>query len=82
MEQKTFDIAFKSIDDIKRFVEITTDSSGEFDLVSGRYILDGKSLMGLLSIPHDAKIRLIAKDAETSTIEKLTKFCKDVEQTT
>ncbi len=74
MEQTTFYIKLSSIDDMKEFVEITTASMGEFDLISKPFVLDGKSLMGLLSLPKGTPICLVAKDAEKETIKKLRKF--------
>ena len=43
-------ILLDSIETVKKFVSITTKFESEFDLVSGRYVIDAKSIMGIFSI--------------------------------
>lgn len=43
-------ILLDSIEKVKKFVSITTKFESEFDLVSGRYVIDAKSIMGIFSI--------------------------------
>lgn len=42
-------ILLDSIEKVKKFVSITTKFESEIDLVSGRYIIDAKSIMGIFS---------------------------------
>ena len=57
---KTVKISLNSIDKVKAFVNEVTKYDAEFDLVSGRYVIDAKSIMGIfsldLSIPIDLNI--------------------------
>ena len=53
-------ISLNSIDKVKSFVNAITQFDFDFDLISGRYVIDAKSLMGIfsldLSTPIDLKI--------------------------
>lgn len=43
-------IVLNSIDKVKKFVQTITKFDGEFELVSGRHIVDAKSIMGIFSV--------------------------------
>ena len=43
-------ILLDSIDKVKKFVSTTTKFDAEIDIVSGRYVLNAKSIMGIFSI--------------------------------
>ena len=45
-----FTIQLKSVNDVKDFVRLVSDTSYEVDLTSGRYIVDAKSIMGIFSL--------------------------------
>ena len=47
---KTVKISLNSIDKVKAFVNEVTKFSTDFDLVSGRYVIDAKSIMGIFSL--------------------------------
>ena len=47
---KTFDIQLNSINDVKIFVNTVNKYSFDIDLISGRYIVDAKSIMGIFSL--------------------------------
>ena len=44
---KTVQIYLNSIDKVKSFVNDITKFEYDFDLVSGRYVVDAKSIMGI-----------------------------------
>ena len=46
---KTVHISLNSIDKVKAFVNEITKFDNDFDLVSGRYVIDAKSIMGIFS---------------------------------
>lgn len=39
------EISLSSIDDVKQFVQTLTMFDGDFELVSGKYIVDAKSIL-------------------------------------
>ena len=43
-------IKLNTIDDIRRFVELATLYAGDIDIRSERYVVDGKSILGILSL--------------------------------
>ncbi len=44
------EISLNSIDKVKSFVNALTKFDYDFDLVSGRYVIDAKSIMGIFSL--------------------------------
>ncbi len=47
---KTVKISLNSIDKVKSFVNTVSQFDDDFDLVSGRYVIDAKSIMGIFSL--------------------------------
>ncbi|MGN0383558.1 MAG: HPr family phosphocarrier protein [Eubacterium sp.] len=66
---KTVTISLNSIDKVKSFVNDITKFNSDFDLVSGRYVIDAKSIMGIFSLDLSKPIELnIHTDAELDEI--------------
>lgn len=67
---KTVKISLNSIDKVKAFVNEVTKYDAEFDLVSGRYVIDAKSIMGIFSLDLSKPIELNihASEAEMDNI--------------
>ncbi len=55
---KTVKISLNSIDKVKTFVNVINRFDAEFDLVSGRYVIDAKSIMGIFSLDISKPIDL------------------------
>lgn len=55
---KTAEICLDSIDKVKAFVNEITRFDSEFDLISGRYVIDAKSIMGIFSLDLSKPITL------------------------
>ena len=55
---KTVQISLNSIDKVKSFVNDITKFDYDFDLVSGRYVIDAKSIMGIFSLDLSRPINL------------------------
>ncbi len=55
---KTVQISLNSIDKVKSFVNDITKFDFDFDLVSGRYVIDAKSIMGIFSLDLSKPIDL------------------------
>ena len=51
-------ISLNSIEKVKHFVNIITRYDGDFDLSSGRYVIDAKSIMGIFSLDLSKPLRL------------------------
>ena len=69
---KTIKVSINSIDKVKQFVNDINRYSYDFDLVSGRYVIDAKSIMGIFSLdlsqPIDLNIH--AEGAELDEVLK------------
>ena len=55
---KTVRISLNSIDKVKSFVNDLAKFDVDFDLVSGRYVIDAKSIMGIFSLDLSKPIDL------------------------
>ena len=55
---KTVRISLNSIDKVKSFVNDLTKFDVDFDLVSGRYVIDAKSIMGIFSLDLSHPLQL------------------------
>ena len=67
---KTVQISLNSIDKVKSFVNDISKFDFDFDLVSGRYVIDAKSIMGIFSLDLSKPIDL-AIHTETNLDEVL-----------
>lgn len=61
-------VRLRSIEDVKKFVGIMARFKGYFDLVSGRYVVDAKSVMGIFSMDLSKNLEL--RILETNEQEK------------
>ena len=63
---KTVKISLNSIDKVKSFVNDVTRFDTDLDLVSGRYVIDAKSIMGIFSLDLSKPIDLNIHDSDDS----------------
>ena len=61
---KSVQINLNSIEKVKSFVNEITKFTAEFDLVSGRYVIDAKSVMGIFSLDTSKPIDLNIHNAD------------------
>ena len=59
---KTANIRINTIEDVKNFVTTVTKCNYEVDIVSGRYAIDAKSIMGIFSLDLSKPIDLNIHD--------------------
>lgn len=59
---KTVQISLNSIGKVKSFVNAITQFDFDFDLISGRYVIDAKSIMGIFSLDLSKAIDLNIHD--------------------
>ncbi len=72
---KTVQISLNSIDKVKAFVNDISKYDFDFDLVSGRYVIDAKSIMGIFSLDLSKPIDLNVH-AEGSNLENVLETLK------
>lgn len=66
---KTIQVTINSIDKVKSFVNTITKFDFDVDMVSGRYIIDAKSIMGIFSLDLSNPIDLVVH-AEGAQLEQ------------
>ncbi len=75
---KTVRISLNSIDKVKSFVNDLSKFDVDFDLVSGRYVIDAKSIMGIFSLdlskPIDLNIHAEAEPVISEIMSVLTPY--------
>ncbi|MCR4673393.1 MAG: HPr family phosphocarrier protein [Lachnospiraceae bacterium] len=69
---KTVKISLNSIDKVKSFVNTISQFDSDFDLISGRYVIDAKSIMGIFSLDLSQNIDLtIHAENDAEIVEAL-----------
>lgn len=60
-----FTIKLDSIDEVKEFVALTNKCAFDIDLMSGRYAIDAKSIMGIFSLDlsKDLELKIHSDDS-------------------
>lgn len=68
---KSYILDLNSIDRVKGFVTAIEGFEGYFDLVSGRYVVDAKSIMGIFSmdLSQNVEFRILETNDKISEVE-------------
>ena len=61
---KTVRVCLDSIDKVKGFVTDISRFNTDFDLISGRYVIDAKSIMGIFSLDLSKPIELTIHESD------------------
>ena len=61
---KTVRVCLDSIDKVKGFVNDISRFNTDFDLISGRYVIDAKSIMGIFSLDLSKPIELTIHESD------------------
>ncbi len=68
---KTVQIMLNSIDKVKNFVNDIARFDSDFDLISGRYVIDAKSIMGIFSLDLSKPITLSIHSTDEDEVNKI-----------
>jgi len=73
---KSISICLDTIDKVRSFVNIVSRRDGDFDLVSDRYVIDAKSIMGIFSLDLSKPLRLDIHNVDnyTEVVDELKPF--------
>jgi phosphotransferase system HPr-like phosphotransfer protein len=76
---KTVQISLNSIGKVKSFVNVISQFEYDFDLISGRYVIDAKSIMGIFSLDLSKPIELAihTEDDTDQILEALSPYIID-----
>ncbi len=73
MEKMVY-VQLGQIQDVKEFVNIIIQIDGDFDLALDRYVVDAKSIMGILSLDLSKKLQLRIDTSQEDVLEQIKKF--------
>ena len=59
---------FKTLEDVKKFVNLTMLKDYELDLLSGKYVVNAKSIMGIFSLDLTKPIILEAHTVDDNNL--------------
>ncbi len=68
---RTYTLDLNSIERVKGFVTAIEGFKGYFDLASGRYVIDAKSIMGIFSmdLSKPVEFRILETEEKLSEVE-------------
>lgn len=69
-------VLIDSVEKVKEFVNITCKANVDIDIVSGRYVIDGKSIMGIfsLNLSEPMELNIHTDNDADSIVSELKKF--------
>lgn len=67
-------IQIETIEKVKKFEAIAIEMDSDVDLVSGRYVIDAKSILGVLSMDLSKPLKLVVHAPEDKTKQILDAF--------
>ena len=70
-------IRLESVEQIKQFVNTVAVYDCDFDLESGRYVIDAKSIMGIFSLDLTKPTSLIIHSDDEDVVSKILKDLED-----
>lgn len=76
-DMKKLTVKLNTIDDVKNFVSAANMQFSDIDVVSGRYVIDAKSILGLFSLDLSKPIEVVVYGTEHDA-EKFQELIKDV----
>ncbi len=56
---KEYTVKLNSINEVKEFVALTNRCAFDVDLMSGKYVIDAKSIMGIFSLDLSKPLKMI-----------------------
>ena len=73
---KSVTILLDTIEKVRKFVNQISTYEGEFDIISDRYIIDAKSIMGIFSLDlsKPLKLQIHSEEAAIKVTEEFKEF--------
>ena len=67
-------LKLSSLDDVKRFIDITSRYGENLTLMNGSYVVDAKSILGIFSMDLSQPVELVCEEEDTELKKELTPF--------
>lgn len=77
---KEYTVKLNSINEVKEFVALTNRCAFDIDLMSGKYVIDAKSIMGIFSLDLAKPLKMtVHADGEQAAdfLDEAAKFIAD-----
>ena len=70
-------IKLDSIEKVKRFTSVVLTFENDIDIMQGRYVIDGKSLMAIFSLDLTKVLKVLIHDTSLSDFAKFEKVMEE-----
>lgn len=77
MVNNKFHVVLNTIDKVKRFIEIVILFEQDIDIVTGRYVVDAKSILGIFSIDLTRPMDCVIHTDDEEICEKFREAIKE-----
>ena len=77
MNTKEIKVLLNTIDKVKLFAQEISKFEGDFCLISGRYVIDAKSIMGIFSLDLSKALDLNCREIDDETFNNLVSVLKE-----
>lgn len=77
---RTVEIRLPTVQQVQRFVNTLTALSGDFELISGQYVLDARSLMGIFGFDLSKPLTLKIYQDSAETLAALKPYIDGLEE--
>ena len=67
-------LKFNDVNEVKKFVDITSQYGEQISLVHGRYVVDAKSILGIFSMDLTKPVDLVCDRANDQLKDELSDF--------
>ena len=67
-------LKLSSLDDVKRFIDITSRYGENLTLMNGRYVVDAKSILGIFSMDLSQPVELVCEEDDAALKAELAPF--------
>lgn len=68
---KTYEVYLNEIEKVKSFNNEIKNIDADIDIISGRYVVDAKSILGILSMDLSKKLTVSTNTDDTIALNKL-----------
>lgn len=72
-----FKIRLDTIEKIKKFIKIVDTFDNDIDLIQGRYLINGKSIMAVFSLELAKSLNVIINNANLSDVARFEKVMEE-----
>lgn len=77
MKVEVLDVSLNTIEKVKKFTSLTNSFDCDVDVLQGRYIVAGKSIMGIFSLNLTETVTVVIESDDEKEIDR---FFKEMEE--